>query len=65
MCELKQVEMVDIEIKRLNPVAFSYLNDVTALGWRGCQGFCDDSNKVLLIKNETMGERCQKRSEIA
>ncbi len=31
------------------------INDVTALGGRGYQGFCDNSTKVLLIKSVTMG----------
>jgi hypothetical protein len=31
------------------------INDVTALGGRGYQGFCDNSTKALLIKSVTMG----------
>jgi hypothetical protein len=30
-------------------------NDVTALGGRGYQEFCDKSTKVLLLKGVTMG----------
>ncbi len=32
------------------------INDVTALGGRGYQEFCDNSTKALLIKSVTMGE---------
>ncbi len=32
------------------------MNDVTALGGRGYQRFCDNSTKALLIKSVTMGE---------
>ncbi len=31
------------------------INDVTALGERGYQGFCDNSNRATLIKSVTMG----------
>ncbi len=31
------------------------INDVTALGGRGYQGFCDNSNKALLLNSVTMG----------
>jgi hypothetical protein len=34
----------------------SSINDVTALGGRGCQGFCDNSTKALFMKCVTMGE---------
>jgi hypothetical protein len=34
----------------------SSINDVTALGGRGYQGFCDDSTKALVMKSVTMGE---------
>ena len=33
----------------------SSINDVTALGGRSYQGFCDDSTKALVIKYVTMG----------
>ena len=32
-----------------------FINDVTAYGGRGYQGFCDDSSKALLVKWLTMG----------
>jgi hypothetical protein len=31
------------------------LGAVTALGEKGYQGFCDNSNKALLLKSVTMG----------
>ena len=33
----------------------SSINDVTVLGGRGYQGFCDDSTKALVLKSVTMG----------
>jgi hypothetical protein len=36
------------------------INNVTALGRRGYQGFCDNNTKALLNKSGTMGEGCQK-----
>ncbi len=33
----------------------SSINEVTALGGRGYQGFCDNSTKALVIKSVTMG----------
>ena len=34
----------------------SSIHDVTFLGGgRGCQGFCDDSSKALILKSVTMG----------
>ncbi len=33
----------------------SSINDVTALGGRECQGFCDNSTKPLVMKSVTMG----------
>ncbi len=42
----------------------SFINDVTALGGRGYQGLCDDSNKVKLIKSVTIGEGVLKISKL-
>jgi hypothetical protein len=33
----------------------SSINDVTAIGGRGYQGFCDNSIKALVLKSVTMG----------
>jgi hypothetical protein len=33
----------------------SSINDVTVLGGRGYQGFCDDSTKALVLKSVTIG----------
>ena len=33
----------------------SYINDVTALGGGGGQGFCDNSIEAFVIKRVTMG----------
>jgi hypothetical protein len=42
------------------------INNVTALGGRGYQGFCDYSTKALLIKKRDDGERgCQELSKTA
>ena len=44
------------------------INDFTALGRGGIQGFCDDSTKRVIIKNVTMGgirRGCQKLIKIA
>jgi hypothetical protein len=37
-----------------------FIDEVTALGGRGYQGFCDDSTKALVIKSVTMGEGVSK-----
>ena len=37
-----------------NGLQGSSINDVTAQGGRGYQGFCDNSTKVLLLKSVTM-----------
>jgi hypothetical protein len=34
---------------------WSSINDVTSLGGRGYQGFCDNSTKALVIKSVAMG----------
>ena len=33
----------------------SSINDVTALRWKGYQGFCNNSTKALVLKGVTMG----------
>ncbi len=33
----------------------SSINDVTVVGWRGYQGFCDNSTTASVIKSVTMG----------
>jgi hypothetical protein len=40
----------------------SSINDVTVLGGRGYQGFCDNSTKASVIKSVTMGEGSRKMS---
>ncbi len=42
----------------------SSINDVTALGGRGYQGFCDNSAKALVIKSVTMGGGSVKNDQI-
>ncbi len=32
------------------------MNDVTALGGKGYQGFCDDSTRVIVLKSVTIGK---------
>ena len=50
-----------IDISKLNDERFkmktnkgSSINDVTVLGGKGYQGFCDDSTKALVLKSITM-----------
>jgi hypothetical protein len=51
---------------RLRSAKGSFINDFTVFRGEGYQGFCDDSNKVLLLKSVTIrGGGIKKRSKIA
>ncbi len=43
----------------------SSINDVSVVGRRGCQGFCDNSTKAILMKSVTMGEGVSKIIQIS